>query len=113
MHDDRVDGVLDLVADARGEAADGGHAPRELEFGFDLFDRFEIVERDQDAESLAGVVVVDEVERCLDPAAGFGPDFFLTRVMPASKASRRVRPSTVERSKISRACRPRMRSRST
>ena len=31
-----------------------------------------------------------------------------TSVTPASKASRSVRPSTVERSKISRACRPRM-----
>jgi hypothetical protein len=100
MHDDGVDGVFDLVANAGSEPANGRHAARELQLRLDLFGRLQIVQGHQRAQPLAGVVVVDEVQRCLNAAAGFGENLFLTRVMPASKASRRVWPSTVERSKI-------------
>jgi hypothetical protein len=44
MHDDGVDGVLDLVTDAGGEAADGSEAAGELELAFQFADGFEVVE---------------------------------------------------------------------
>ena len=62
MDDDGVDGVLDLVSDAGGEASDGGHAAGDLQFGLDLFNRLQVVEGDQCAEALAGVVVENEIE---------------------------------------------------
>ena len=62
MHDDGVDGILDLVADAGSQPADGGHAPRKLELRLDRFSRFQIVQRDQRAQSLVRVLVVDELK---------------------------------------------------
>src|SRR5580700_1313143 len=43
MDDDGVDGILDLVADSGREAADRGHAARNLELGLDLADRLQVV----------------------------------------------------------------------
>ncbi len=74
---DGVDGVLDFVAHAGGEPADGGHAPRELELRLDGFGRFKIVQHDQRAQPLLRVFVVDELQRCLNAASGFRANLFL------------------------------------
>ena len=67
------------------------------------FHRFQIVQRHQRAQALPCVVVVDEINRRLDAPSGLCANLFLHQGTPASKASRRVLPSTVEGSKISRA----------
>ena len=55
VNHDGVDGVLHLVADAGGEPADGGHAPRELQLRLDRLGRFQIVQHHQRAQPLPGV----------------------------------------------------------
>jgi hypothetical protein len=77
VHDDGVDGVLDLVADAGGEATDSGHSAGELELGLDGFGGFEVVEGEKRAQSLSRFSVVDELEGEFDAAAGFSDDEFL------------------------------------
>jgi len=70
-----------LMAHAAGEPADGRHAPRELQFSLDLLHRFQVVQRDQRAESLpqsrSRLVVVDKIQRCLNAAARFGANLYL------------------------------------
>jgi len=70
------------------------------------------VEGHERAEALAGVVVVDEVERCLNAAAGFGENLFLDKGDAGVEGFAEGVARTVERSNISRACKPRMLSRS-
>ncbi len=77
MNHDGVDGILDLVAYAGGEAADGGHAARELELRFDFFGGFDVVKGDERAQPLTVFVVVDEVDRGSYAAAGLGANLFL------------------------------------
>ena len=77
MHHDGVDGILDLVAHAGREPADGRHAPRKLQFRLDLLHRFKIVQRHQRAQTHPCIVVVDEVHRCLDATPRLGADLFL------------------------------------
>ncbi len=79
MNHDGVDGVLDLVAHTGGEPANGGHAPRKLQLRLDLFRRLQIVQGDQRAQSLAGVVVVDKIQLGLDAPAGLGANLFLRK----------------------------------
>ena len=79
VNHDGVDGVLHLVAHAGGEPADGRHAPRELQLRLDLLRRLQIVQGDQRAQSLAGVVVVDEIQRGLNAPAGLGANLFLRK----------------------------------
>ena len=64
VNHDRIDGILDFVSDAGSEAADGRHAARDFQLGFDLLDRFEIVDGEQSAErmTVARLGVVDKVE---------------------------------------------------
>ncbi len=113
VHHDGVDGVLDLVADSRGETADGGHAPRDLELGFDFADGFQIVEGEQRAErmAVARLGIMNEVERDFDAAAGFGGHFFLHDGHAPLEGIADERPRRVLRSKISRTSAPKMRSR--
>ncbi len=61
MDHDGVDGVLYFVADPGGEPADGRHAAGQLQFRFDLLDRFQIVQGDQRAQSLAAHVIMDKI----------------------------------------------------
>ena len=77
VDDDGVDGVFDLVTDAGGEAADGGHAAGELELGLDGLDGLKIVEGEERAQALSRFAVVDELKGEFDAAAGFSDDDFL------------------------------------
>ena len=77
MDDDGVDGILYLVAHAGGEPADGRHAAGELEFGLDLFGRFQVVQGNQRAQPLAVFIVVNKVQRSLNAPAGLSEDLFL------------------------------------
>ena len=77
MNADGVDGVFDLVADAGGKPADGGHTPRELQLRLDLLDRLQVVQRNQRAQCLTGTVVVDKVQRGLYAAPGLGENLLL------------------------------------
>ena len=102
MHHDGIDRILDLVAHARGEPADGRHAPRKLQLRLNLRGRFQIVQRDQRSQPLVRLVVVDKVHRSLDAPAVFGANLLLHHVAAASIASRRARPSTSSRRKFAR-----------
>ena len=77
MHHNGVDGVLHLMAHAGGEPSDGRHAARKLQIGLDFRRRLKIVHRDQRAQSLAGLAVVDEVQRGLDATPALGANLFL------------------------------------
>ena len=77
---DGVDRVLHLVAHAGGESSDGGHAPRKLQLGLDFFNRLQVVQRDQSAQTLLVLVIVDEIQRGLNAPARFGADLFLHHV---------------------------------
>jgi hypothetical protein len=77
VDNDSIDGVLNLVANAGGKAADGGHAAGKLELGLDRFNGFEIVEGKERAQSLARFSVLDEFEGELDASASLSDDDFL------------------------------------
>ena len=71
MQDDGVDGILDFVGYAAGEASTGGHATRHFNLVFNLVHRFRVAHGEQRADRRASFL--DEVERYLDaPAVGEG-----------------------------------------
>ncbi len=67
VDDDGVDGILDLVGDAGGEASDGGEAARELDLVFNAADGLGVAHGEQRADGSAALG--DEVERELNPAS--------------------------------------------
>src|SRR5208337_1240916 len=60
---DGVDGILDFVGDAAGEASAGGKAARHFDLVADALDRFGVAHDQQSAD--LGVLLLDEVERYL------------------------------------------------
>ena len=61
MHHDGIDRVLHFVTDAGSQPADGCHAPRKLQLRLDLLHRFQIMQGDKSAQTLARVIVIDEI----------------------------------------------------
>src|SRR5271167_3575173 len=83
MHDDGVNGILDLMGDARGETPNGSQAPRKLDLDLDATDRFGIAHCKQRSDALSPLG--NEIECDLDAAAVVQFDLTLRNRLMESK----------------------------